>query len=94
MGITATPSGNGYWLVGRSGHVFSFGDTRYYGSRRKQRVPMPVVGMTRTSTGRGYWLVGQYGNIYCFGDARSFGSSVSLRSLPHPIKAVVASRHT
>jgi hypothetical protein len=57
-------------------------------------VPVPVVGMTRTSTGRGYWLVGQYGNIYCFGDARFFGSDGGLRSVAHPIKAVVASRHT
>lgn len=26
-----TPSGNGYWLVDNQGHVFSFGDARWFG---------------------------------------------------------------
>jgi hypothetical protein len=31
VGIAATPSGNGYWLVGSDGGVFSFGDARFFG---------------------------------------------------------------
>jgi hypothetical protein len=32
VGISATPNGKGYWLVGADGGVFSFGDAVFYGS--------------------------------------------------------------
>ncbi|MEX2658886.1 MAG: hypothetical protein WD232_04245 [Acidimicrobiales bacterium] len=31
--MTRTPSGNGYWLLGSDGGVFTFGDARFFGSR-------------------------------------------------------------
>ncbi len=53
VGITTSPSGNGYRLVAKDGGIFSFGDVKYYGSlpgrgvnvtdvvgwRRRRRVP-------------------------------------------------------
>jgi hypothetical protein len=30
--MAATLDGNGYWLVGGDGGVFTFGDAKYYGS--------------------------------------------------------------
>jgi hypothetical protein len=32
VGISATPDGKGYWLVGADGGVFAFGDAGFYGS--------------------------------------------------------------
>ena len=30
--MTAMPTGRGYWLLGRDGGIFSFGDAHFYGS--------------------------------------------------------------
>jgi hypothetical protein len=32
VGIAPAPSGNGYWLVGSDGGIFSFGSATYQGS--------------------------------------------------------------
>ena len=32
VGMAATPDGKGYWLVGKDGGVFAFGDAHFYGS--------------------------------------------------------------
>ena len=34
VGMVATPTGRGYWLIARDGGIFSFGDAAYYGSAR------------------------------------------------------------
>ena len=57
VGIAATPDGGGYWLVGRDGGVFSFGDAVFHGSPGGRRLAAPVVGMAATRDGGGYWLV-------------------------------------
>ena len=33
VGMAATPSGGGYWLVAADGGVFAFGDAVFHGSR-------------------------------------------------------------
>ena len=32
VGMAATPTGKGYWLVAGDGGVFTFGDAHFYGS--------------------------------------------------------------
>ena len=32
VGMAATPSGNGYWLVASDGGIFAFGDAGFHGS--------------------------------------------------------------
>jgi hypothetical protein len=64
VGMAATPSGNGYWLVMSSGRVLSFGDAHDYGS-----APAKVIGIAATSSGRGYWLATSSGHVDAFGDA-------------------------
>lgn len=32
VGMAATPSGNGYWLVAADGGIFAFGDARFMGN--------------------------------------------------------------
>jgi hypothetical protein len=76
VGMAATPTGAGYWLVGRDGGVFSFGDASFDGS--VPGIPLQVndiVGMAATRSGAGYWLVAADGGVFSFGDARFFGST-------------------
>lgn len=43
VGITPTPDGKGYWLIGADGGVFSFGDASFYGSHGASPLTSPVV---------------------------------------------------
>jgi hypothetical protein len=74
VGMAATASGRGYWLVAADGGVFSFGDAHFYGSTGGLRLWQPVVGMAATASGRGYWLVAADGGVFSFGDAHFYGS--------------------
>jgi ribosomal protein L24E len=89
VGMAATPSGKGYWLVARDGGIFSFGDARFLGSTGAIHLNQPIVGITRTPTGKGYWFVAADGGIFSYGDARFFGSTGALR-LNKPIVGMAA----
>ncbi len=89
MGMTATPTGRGYWLVASDGGVFSFGDAAFYGSTGSIHLNQPIVGMAATPTGRGYWLVASDGGIFSFGDAAFYGSTGSIH-LNQPIVGMAA----
>ena len=78
VGMTATPDGGGYWLVGSDGGIFSFGDANFYGSTGAIRLNRPIVGMASTSDGDGYWMVASDGGIFSFGDAQFYGSTGAL----------------
>ena len=45
VGIAASPTGEGYWLVATDGGVFSFGSAPFEGSMGGQRVNSPIVGI-------------------------------------------------
>ena len=79
MGISATPSGKGYWLVGQDGSVFPYGDARAYGSTRGMHLNAPVIAMAPTKTGHGYWLLAKDGGVFTFGDAKFSGSTGSMK---------------
>jgi hypothetical protein len=78
MEICSTPSGNGYWICGSDGGVFTYGDAAFYGSipgiEPRVTLAAPIVGMAATPTGRGYWLLGKDGGVFNFGDARFYGA--------------------
>jgi hypothetical protein len=74
VGMAATPSGAGYWLVASDGGVFSFGDARFFGSTGGT-APRPIVGMAARATGRGYWMAAADGRTYAYGDAPSLGTT-------------------
>ena len=59
VGMAATTTGNGYWLVAADGGIFSFGDAHFHGSAGNLHLGEPVVGMAATPTGNGYWIVEQ-----------------------------------
>ncbi|MGH9156111.1 MAG: PQQ-dependent sugar dehydrogenase [Acidimicrobiales bacterium] len=66
VGMAATPSGGGYWLVASDGGVFAFGDARFAGSTGAVRLARPVVGMARPNEAPGYWLVASDGGVFAF----------------------------
>ena len=90
VGMAATADGQGYWMVGADGGVFSFGDAGSYGSMGGKRLSQPVVGMAATPDGKGYWLVAADGGIFSFGDARFYGSLGATR-LVKPIVGMASS---
>jgi hypothetical protein len=49
VGMTATASGRGYWLVASDGGIFGFGDARFFGSTGGISLNRPIVGMTATA---------------------------------------------
>ena len=79
VGMAATPSGKGYWLVASDGGIFAFGDARFHGSMGGLHLNQPMVGMAPTPSGNGYWTVAGDGGIFSFGDAPFHGSTGSIR---------------
>ena len=74
VGMAATPTGRGYWLVASDGGIFAFGDAPFDGSMGGQPLQRPDrrhgVDARRA---RGYWLVAADGGIFAF-DAPFLGS--------------------
>jgi hypothetical protein len=91
VGMAATRTGRGYWLVASDGGIFSFGDAAFHGSTGAIRLNQPIVGMTSTPTGNGYWFVASDGGIFSFGDASFHGSTGAIR-LNRPIVGMAATR--
>ncbi len=89
VGMAASPTGRGYWLVARDGGVFSFGDARFLGSTGALRLNKPIVGMSSTPSGSGYFFVASDGGVFTFGDA-TFRGSTGAVPLAQPIVAMAA----
>ena len=87
--MAATHDGAGYWLAGRDGGVFDYGDAGFFGSAGSLHLNAPIVGMAATADGGGYWLVAADGGIFSYGDAGFFGSAGSLH-LNAPIVGMAA----
>ncbi|MHB8464858.1 MAG: S8 family serine peptidase [Acidimicrobiales bacterium] len=78
VGMAATPSGHGYWLVASDGGIFNFGDAAFYGSTGALHLNQPIVGMAATPSGHGYLLVASDGGMFAYGDAVFRGSTGSI----------------
>src|SRR5437660_2833399 len=78
VGMRATRSGTGYWLVAADGGIFAFGDAAFFGSTGAMHLNKPIVGMAATPTSGGYWLVAADGGIFSFGDAGFHGSTGAM----------------
>ncbi|MFN8036893.1 MAG: M23 family metallopeptidase [Acidimicrobiia bacterium] len=80
----SSDSARGYWVLGRDGGVFSYGDAKFHGSTGAITLNRPIVGMAATPTGNGYWLVASDGGIFAYGDAKYHGSTGAI-TLNRPI---------
>ncbi len=94
VGIAATPSEMGWYLAGRDGGVFTFGDAVFAGSLGAIRLNAPIVAITARYDG-GYWLAGADEGIFSFGGApflgtfegsahAGFGTTVGVAATPDP----------
>src|SRR5207244_121475 len=79
VGIAATRTGKGYWMVASDGGIFAFGDAGFYGSTGNIKLAKPIVDIVPTPTGRGYWMAASDGGIFAFGDAGFFGSTGAIK---------------
>ncbi|WP_298445455.1 hypothetical protein [Ferrimicrobium sp.] len=87
VAAAATPQGGGYWIVTKSGHVYAFGDAKYYGDTYTDGItglsgarPLngPIVGIVADPEGTGYWLFAADGGVFNFGSAPFLGSTYDL----------------
>ena len=67
----------GYWMVGRDGAVYAFGDARSYGNAPVGAIP--AVDLEPTPSGNGYWIVDEAGRVFNFGDAPRLGNADATR---------------
>ena len=67
VGMAASPSGDGYWLVASDGGIFTFGDAAFHGSMGGRGLEQPVVSLAADPEGDGYWLVDRSGQVFPFG---------------------------
>ena len=89
VGMSATPSGSGYWIVASDGGIFNYGNAGFFGSTGGMPLNAPIVGMAPTPDGAGYWLVASDGGIFSFGDAVFHGSTGGMR-LNQPVVGMAA----
>jgi hypothetical protein len=89
VGMAATATGGGYWLVASDGGIFAFGDAPYLGSTGNLHLNAPIVAMATTPTGGGYWLAGADGGVFTFGSAPFYGSAATAH-LAAPIVGMAA----
>jgi lipoprotein-anchoring transpeptidase ErfK/SrfK len=87
--LVAHPGGNGYWILGRDGGVFTYGAAAFHGSTGGLALNAPVTGMAAHPSGAGYWIVADDGGVFAFGSARFHGSTGGLH-LNAPIVGVAA----
>jgi hypothetical protein len=62
-------SGDGYWVVTSTGHIYSFGDAPSLGA--PDHVTVSAVA---TPDGEGYWILLGDGRVFGYGDADTLGS--------------------
>jgi chitinase len=67
----APPLRSGYWLVGRRGDVFAFGDAVHFGNAALSS--NDAIDIEGTPDGNGYWILDTAGRVYPFGSAPFFG---------------------
>ena len=89
IGLSPTPSGDGYRLLGSDGGLLEYGQTPFFGSTSGTVLNKPIVGMAATPDGGGYWLVASDGGIFAFGDAQFYGSTGAIH-LNKPIVGMAA----
>ena len=87
VAVMPDASGNGYWLVTQTGHVYTFGDAPYLGAPGPQSVP--VTSAVRTPDGMGYWILLANGAVANYGDAGDSGAATGLGGL-NPATAIFA----
>ena len=82
LSITATPSGNGYWLTARRRWRVRLRRRRVPRFRQRLSPQRPIVAMAATPSGHGYYLLASDGGVFAFGDATFKGAAVDPTAAP------------
>ena len=86
--VAITRTGNGAWVVGRDGAIYSygedggvvaFGEAPFYGSTGGVWTGTHIVGIVGSGTGAGYLFLGANGALVSFGDAPHFTAAALRR---------------
>jgi hypothetical protein len=86
--LSATPTGNGYWVFTTKGRAVRFGDAGEFGDMSTTNLNGAVLDSVPTPTGGGYWMVASDGGIFAFGDAK-FSGSMGDKRLNAPVQSLV-----
>jgi hypothetical protein len=84
-----TESNIGYSLATAPGAVYSFGQSKGYGSAGSLTLNRQVVGIAGTDDGLGYWEAAADGGVFAYGDAQFYGSLGGV-SLNAPVVGMAA----
>jgi uncharacterized delta-60 repeat protein len=77
LSFAPDPPPSGYWMLGRDGHVYPFGDARSFGDVPRSSGP-EAVDLEPTPDHQGYWIVNRAGAVFGFGDAPYLGGNPTL----------------
>ena len=88
-----TADGQGYWLAGSDGGIYSFGTARFFGSAGGLHLNAPIVGVAATPDGGSYWLVASDSGVFSYGDAKFYGS-IGGKPLNKPIVGMAVDQAT
>lgn len=88
-GLACDSTGQGYWVMGKTGGVLPFGDATFRGTAGGARHPEPFIGILRTPRGLGYWLYRADGVVVGFGDAAHHGDRAAA-GVSAPVTAMAA----
>ena len=85
--VAATSDGNGYWLLGGDGGVFTYGSAEFHGSVPEitydgHTYYSPFVRIVPTADDGGYWLLARDGAVFTFGNAEFHGGMQSFDPMP------------
>jgi len=85
--IAASPTGDGYWVAGKTGVVRALGAASHHDDASRLALRQPIVAIVATPSGKGYWLAAADGGVFSFGDAGFHGSAATFH-LNSPISAM------
>ena len=75
----AGTASSGYWMLGRDGRVYPFGDASDLGHATSAPDGATAVDLEPTPSGGGYWIVDGAGRVQAFGDASHLGDAGPAR---------------
>jgi hypothetical protein len=67
----------GYWMIGKTGDTYAFGDAQNYGN---SPMAADVVDLEPSPSGNGYWTVDSQGHVQAHGDAQAPAPAPALTS--------------
>jgi type VII secretion-associated serine protease mycosin len=68
------PAVHGYWMLGRSGAIYPFGNALRFGTASTSG----AVDLDIAPSGYGYWIVDSLGRVFASGDAHFYGNAPAL----------------